>query len=316
MAFLDNSGDIILDAVLTDTGRRRLAEGKFSISQFALGDDEINYASYDKNNPSGSAYYDLQILQTPVFEAFTNNASSMKSKILTITNPNLLYLPVIKLNAKQAQYQRRSAGASFGANTFLVIADKTTQDTFNDAAYDYTANGIIAGAGDAPTDVSGVEIRFDQGLDTNALSVDLPLAAELMEDSFVIQMDDRLGTIVKNGTRDAPAPSAVDDDNIATYIVDEGDAIGMVSDLSITEDASSVAIAGSRGSTLSFQIMAKQILADSNYYFTLFGATEAAADFGGDVGSKSVRFIDTIVTVYGSNTGYTVQIPIRYFKLS
>ena len=43
MAFLDNSGDIILDAVLTDTGRLRLAQGdgSFKISKFALGDDEI-----------------------------------------------------------------------------------------------------------------------------------------------------------------------------------------------------------------------------------------------------------------------------------
>jgi hypothetical protein len=45
MGFLDNSGDIILDAVLTDLGRKRLAEGngRFSISKFALGDDEIDY---------------------------------------------------------------------------------------------------------------------------------------------------------------------------------------------------------------------------------------------------------------------------------
>ena len=42
MAFLDNSGDIILDAVLTDLGRKRLAEGNFRITQFALGDDEID----------------------------------------------------------------------------------------------------------------------------------------------------------------------------------------------------------------------------------------------------------------------------------
>ena len=43
MAFLDNSGDIILDAVLTDTGRFRLAkgDGTFKIAKFALGDDEI-----------------------------------------------------------------------------------------------------------------------------------------------------------------------------------------------------------------------------------------------------------------------------------
>jgi hypothetical protein len=38
MAFLDNSGDIILDAVLTDEGRRRLAlgDGSFRITKFAL----------------------------------------------------------------------------------------------------------------------------------------------------------------------------------------------------------------------------------------------------------------------------------------
>ena len=50
MAFLDNSGDIILDAVLTDTGRFRLAkgDGSFKIVKFALADDEINYGLYDK----------------------------------------------------------------------------------------------------------------------------------------------------------------------------------------------------------------------------------------------------------------------------
>jgi hypothetical protein len=65
MSFLDNSGDIILDAVLTDTGRYRLAkgDGTFRITKFALGDDEINYGSYNINHASGSAYFDLSILQ-------------------------------------------------------------------------------------------------------------------------------------------------------------------------------------------------------------------------------------------------------------
>ena len=36
MAFLDNSGDIILDAVLTDAGRKRMAEGRFKITKFAF----------------------------------------------------------------------------------------------------------------------------------------------------------------------------------------------------------------------------------------------------------------------------------------
>ena len=33
MGFLDNSGDIILDAVLTDVGRKRMAEGNFRIAK-------------------------------------------------------------------------------------------------------------------------------------------------------------------------------------------------------------------------------------------------------------------------------------------
>ena len=84
MGFLDNSGDIILDAVLTDLGRKRLAEGNYQITKFAIGDDEIDYGLYNLNHPSGSAYYDLEILQTPVFEAFTNNTSVLKSNLMTL----------------------------------------------------------------------------------------------------------------------------------------------------------------------------------------------------------------------------------------
>ena len=49
MAFLDNSGDIILDVVLTDHGRKVLAkgDGSFQITKFAVGDEEIDYALYN-----------------------------------------------------------------------------------------------------------------------------------------------------------------------------------------------------------------------------------------------------------------------------
>ena len=94
MAFLDNSGDIILDAVLTDTGRKRLAQGdgSFKIVKFAFGDDEIDYSSFNGNHSSGSAYYDLEILQTPIFEAFTNNTANMKSKLVSLTNNKACFL--------------------------------------------------------------------------------------------------------------------------------------------------------------------------------------------------------------------------------
>ena len=122
MAFLDNSGDIILDAVLTDVGRMRLArgDGSFQITAFALGDDEIDYSLYNANHPSGSAYYDLSIKQTPILESFTNNASFMKSKLMSINRFDLFYLPVLKLN------QLKTSTAKHSSGVFIVTVDNTT----------------------------------------------------------------------------------------------------------------------------------------------------------------------------------------------
>ena len=138
MAFLDNSGDIILDAVLTDTGRLRLAkgDGSFNITKFALGDDEINYELYDKNNASGSAYYDIEILQTPVLEAFTNNTSLLKSKLLSISRTNLLYLPVVINNTVSVEY-----GLQAVDDNLTSEQRSTLQGIFNTNSLHFTALG-------------------------------------------------------------------------------------------------------------------------------------------------------------------------------
>ena len=120
MAFLDNSGDIILDAVLTEAGRRRMAEGNFSITKFALGDDEIDYALYNKAHPSGSAYYDLEILQTPVFEAFTQINAGINYGLLPNTATDLLYLPVMKINELTGVTTESNSIQGSGRESFLV----------------------------------------------------------------------------------------------------------------------------------------------------------------------------------------------------
>ena len=99
MAFLDNSGDIVLDAVLTELGRKKLAQGNggFKITKFAVSDDEIDYRLFNISNPSGSAYYDLNINNTPVLEPNTNSNSGLQFKLKSYANPNILYLPVLKL---------------------------------------------------------------------------------------------------------------------------------------------------------------------------------------------------------------------------
>ena len=151
MAFLDNSGDIILDAVLTDTGRLRLAQGdgSFKISKFALGDDEINYGLYNKNHPSGSAYFDLEILQTPILEAFTNNSAQVKSRLMTMNRTNVLYMPTLLLNQVNA--------------TMLMEAQAGTSTTFSrmatnardlDGNYSGLTTPVLGGAQNKKRDIS------------------------------------------------------------------------------------------------------------------------------------------------------------------
>ena len=213
MAFLNNAGDILLDAVLTDAGRERLArgDGSFRITKFSLGDDEIDYALYNKSHPSGSAYYDLEILQTPVLESFTNNTSTLKSRLITIPRTNILFLPTLRL--AQGAQNRESFYA--GLNTYLIAVNEATQDSKITNSVDMTVDGILYGA-------SGFEnnqpIEVHQGLDTNQISANRAMDASLIESSFEIQMDNRLASLLTPAG--APASvSFVDDDNIATYYV-------------------------------------------------------------------------------------------------
>jgi len=313
MAFLDNSGDIILDAVLTDEGRRRLAEGKgtFRITKFALGDDEIDYGLYDKDHPSGSAYFDLEILQTPIFEAFTNNGSSMKSKIITINNPNLLYLPVIKLNDTDS---RGPVASNFGADTFLIPVDKTTNDKFSGDTI-----GILRSPADDELSSTGDKfIRVDQGLDTTSISPGAGLSSDLREDTFIIEMDNRLGGLIsgEGKTPTEKTPSNVDDDDIATYMVSATTDRTFVTANENTTGQTDQVISGPRGNILQFRIRPKIDLAESDYYFDLFGSvdTSATIDNYNQGSSSNVKYIDSFVTIYGASTGYTVQIPIRFLK--
>ena len=154
MAFLDNSGDIILDAVLTDAGRQRMARGNFNIVKFALGDDEINYALYNSSHPSGSAFNDLEIMQTPVLEAFTNNTSTMKSKLLSISRTNLLYMPTLLLNEKtqtpgMTNINTARVQSNDSQNMFVVAVDRATVTELTQAAGALCQGAMIGPSGQA-----------------------------------------------------------------------------------------------------------------------------------------------------------------------
>ena len=311
MAFLDNSGDIILDAVLTDHGRMVLAkgDGSFQITKFAVGDEEIDYSLYNSSHASGSAYYDLEILQIPVLEAFTNNASSMKSKLVTMSNNNILYMPVLKLNTNLTNTKQHSSGSH------MVAVDRETEGT--DAAQTAAAVGYVG------TDaVQGIVfgqslegsnfIRIDQGLDTTEISPKQRSAIfDMIEGSYIIQIDNRLGRIVTT-LNDRVSEDYIDDDNIAFYTVDASD--GIVKDNNDDSNSTTQTISGPRGTSLEFKIEASLQLQTSTYLFTQLGGTTTMVRKDGTGGTQSVRYIDSIVRITGMTTGYTIDVPIRFIK--
>lgn len=324
MAFLDNSGDIILDAVLTDTGRMRLArgDGSFRITKFALGDDEINYGSYNKTHASGSAYYDLTILQTPILEAFTNNTSAMKSKLMSIARQDHLYLPVIRLNVLGSvarltiELDNPTVRAADGG-AYLLTADSATSLAFKD-----NLAGVVHGDVDNANRAN--PIIFDQGLDTEQVpptSEGLGIGNPLRETQYIIEVDDRFIKLATPADGAALAPiSFVDDDRIASYFLSE------VADLHYFDKidfhiASGIGtntgspIAGPAGSRLKLKLRVSEEIANSPYYFTKFGGiTTIPAAMLDDAVADNHYYIDTTVRITGFTTGNRIDIPVRLIK--
>ena len=202
MAFLDNSGDILLDVVLTSEGRKRLAAGTFKPTKYALGAQEINYGLYDGTNTSGSAYFDLSILQTPIEIAHTDASISLQTKLFTLTSvdgdPQLLYLPQLKLD--NGITEKASALAS-GRNAFAVVADDATYNQLVTAGSNALPTGFIDGR-NAAIASAGIKVRTPLGI-VNAISNNpnedpfVPLDPSLDESRYNVTLDNRFLQLVQ-----------------------------------------------------------------------------------------------------------------------
>jgi hypothetical protein len=293
MALLSNQGDIIIDTVLTVEGRRRLANGTFNIVKFSCMDDEIAYNLFNKSHSSGSAYFDLQILQMPVFQAACDT-STAHSHLITIPRTNLLYLPVIMIAER--------AGGATRMNTlgsFFVATDDTTE-----TAYANNIDGLLYG--ENPKN-SGNHVRLDQGLNTTEIPASFNLQPDLVETQYVIEIDNRFGYICDKEANRAKV-SYIDEDSIATYILTLNTDKNFVKENPDKDvNSKSQVIAGPRGTLLEFKIQSSVDLNSSTYLFTQLGSTMTFEGI-------SVQYIDSTVRVTGGTTGYRLDVPVRFIK--
>jgi hypothetical protein len=145
MAILNNT-TVTVDAILTTKGRELLArnDGSFQITQFSLGDDEIDYTLYNPAHPSGSAFYGEAIEAMPMMEAFPNETQIMRYKLVTLPR-GTSKLPVISLGYNIISLRQGAtltitpqtlnylgATSTFEANGYTAtIADIRLLSTFN-----------------------------------------------------------------------------------------------------------------------------------------------------------------------------------------
>lgn len=139
MGYLNNSV-VTVDAILTKKGRELLAkgDGSFRITQFALGDDEIDYTLYNPTHPSGSAFYGQAIENMPLLEAFPDEQQIMKYKLVTLPR-GTAKMPILDLGY---------TGITLKQGATLVITPQTLNYT---GGNQFETSGYTATIGDVRT---------------------------------------------------------------------------------------------------------------------------------------------------------------------
>ena len=157
MGYLNNDS-VIVDAILTKYGRRKLAQGQsLGITKFALSDDGVDYTAYNTSHPSGSANYADAITNLPLLEAVPDGSTQMKYKLYDAQR-NTIYFPIIKgmvtsdvtLIDQEDSYTVSPTTSNFAGNesyhyhitdeTFITVEGATRKET------GYTANSFPADA--------------------------------------------------------------------------------------------------------------------------------------------------------------------------
>ena len=111
MGYLDNTS-ITVDAILTKRGRELLSQGglgAFNITQFALGDDEIDYTLFNEDHPNGSQFAGEAIENMPLIEAIPDEGNIMIHRLITL-NSGTSKLPIVTANVSKITL---NLGASF-----------------------------------------------------------------------------------------------------------------------------------------------------------------------------------------------------------
>ncbi len=149
MGYIDNT-QVSVEAILTKKGREILSKGgDFSVTKFALADDEVDYNLWNEAHPLGTEFFGSAIENMPVLEASPDETQVMRFKLVTLPKTTTR-MPLLEIGF--ANIQLNGAGAQ-------VVVSPRTRFFANDTL-GFTA--IIANS-------SFAFLQVDQALDQSVI---------------------------------------------------------------------------------------------------------------------------------------------------
>ena len=179
MGFLNHAtNNIIIDAVLTERGREKLAlnDGTFRISAFSFGDDEVDYSIVKKYGLSIGK--EKIIKNTPIYEANPNENIALKHQCISFPNP------LTRIDKMPTIIWENAASA-----TSISLFD-----TSNSSTTPISAEIVVS------TSIPGT------------VDPDFKLDQNIVDTQFIVKMNNDLLTVVGDSLIDTDA------NNIATYL--------------------------------------------------------------------------------------------------
>ena len=200
MGYLDNSS-ITVDAILTKRGRELLSrnDGSFRITQFALGDDEIDYSLFNENHPNGTQFSAEAIENMPLIEAIPNGANIMNSKLITLTR-GVSAIPYIQLQSSTLSVDRGGT-ISLNPNTFNLGGNKqsSVEEYIFTILDDRLADSFIGQGGSAPASAADISEFSSIARSFSVRGASLSAVATTSNDLFGASVTSQTTSIIIEG---------------------------------------------------------------------------------------------------------------------
>jgi hypothetical protein len=354
MAYLKTSDSIVIQATLTDKGKKLLSRGNFKVAKFALGDDEIDYSLLDPKTIDTDGY-EPALLNSEMFEAYKPTHSNIQygldsfdAAILHLTSEeigkfadiehlhaSILYLPILKINSKLSVSPTLSSSVHY-----LSVNDETTQKLDSIANFKFLTTNrlenikfVVESGLDIPADLTVPPDRNNRReyiLEKYLLDVDYFLYADNRFITKVcgIQQSSEFknfpsGEVLINFLTDRESPPvsyASEFDNYATYITKGiSNHTYVFPDVSDTweSSANSSSFGGPRGGVVAFNPLINEELKGSSTSTRDF----RYSDFGktaqivfSELPTSKFDYIDTTIYIIGATSNARLQIPVRLIR--